>query len=351
MRFISTLFIAVLSLPLNAIAKKELPQLKAKQALDNIRLITTDGRFTYYQRRSGDLQLFTNYSNENLLKGEKLSQYSVSLSKSRKRIIITKDESMHTDLRVGKSVEIFLADLGKANPVKHGYGLSPRLHQSDGLLSFFDPDKKQLQLKRLSDGKIKKINLLNAVNDFFIPQVFMPTANDVIYSDLNKEGREGFLIHSLLDKKTSPVYKSAHPGSKLEACMIGNDLYIGEFSRGFQKNGSKISKLSIYNNQDFQKIEVVYQTLFADIGNMVCTDEEIFFIKTISTKEDIAAKETEVAKLSLKDNKVTVLTDMKELTQLVGMDRMVLSPYRGRYYIVKGPKNLTDDEIKKERKQ
>ena len=42
---------------------KPLPVLKTKQSLNNIRFISSDGKLTYFQRRSGDLQLSKNYLN------------------------------------------------------------------------------------------------------------------------------------------------------------------------------------------------------------------------------------------------------------------------------------------------
>ena len=55
----------------------QLPTLKAKQSLDNIRFISKDGKYTYYQRRSGNLQVSTNYSNEEVLDGEKHTEYFI----------------------------------------------------------------------------------------------------------------------------------------------------------------------------------------------------------------------------------------------------------------------------------
>ena len=42
-------------------AKIVLPELLAKQAVSNIRYLSQDGKFTYYQKRSGSLLFSSNY--------------------------------------------------------------------------------------------------------------------------------------------------------------------------------------------------------------------------------------------------------------------------------------------------
>ena len=53
-----------------AMPEIELPEISTKQAISNLRFISKDGKFTYYQRRSGSLLLSTN------LKVKKLEQKS-----------------------------------------------------------------------------------------------------------------------------------------------------------------------------------------------------------------------------------------------------------------------------------
>lgn len=350
-----TVFLAAafLSASLGAAAedsKKPLPELKAKQALDNIRFISHDGKYTYYQRRSGDLQLSTNYSNEQVLEGEKLSEFLVYSSPARKKLLVVKDGSFHSDMSPHKKLEIYLVPYGGAKSSLLGSGRYPKLHQGDAFASYYLPREKKLQILDLrTQKKPFSVQLLNPVNPFFSPQVFMPTPNDVVHSDINEKGHEAFLLRSLLDGKTSTVYKSSYPGNKLEACLMGEALFIGEFERDQGKGGTKILKVPLYGNKDFANFEILYQSASADIGNMVCLEDEVYFIKTVSYKEELNLKETEVASLNLKNKKVSALTNLKRVTQLINMDGMVLAPYLGRYYIVKGSASIVDDSIQKEK--
>jgi hypothetical protein len=58
----------------------EVAQLQTKQDISKIRYISSDGKFTYYQKNSGELQLSTNYNFTTLLKKPKLTQYNLFTS-------------------------------------------------------------------------------------------------------------------------------------------------------------------------------------------------------------------------------------------------------------------------------
>ncbi len=325
---------------------KRPPILKAKQSLDNIRFISSDGKYTYYQRRSGDLQVFTNYDNKLVMEGAKLTQYSLSSSSSGKKILILKDSSFHEQLSHLKENEIYTVDFGKSSPKLIGKGQDPKLHQDDRFVSYYLPLEKKLVLSRLMDGHKTTVPLLSDSNEFFRPERVMPTPNDIIYTDLNKNGEQAALIRSLIDSTARPIYKSSRPGNKLEICQINGDLIVGEFPRGNSKGGTRIVQIPLYMNEGHQKVRPLYQSQQADIGNMVCLKKSIYFIKTLSYDSDLDLKETEVARLNLKDHRVETLTNLGKVTQIMSMDGMVLAPLRGDYFIIKGPKNLTDDSIK-----
>lgn len=346
----TVLFVLVLSLAGHAQMKSP-PVLKAKQALDNIRFISKDGKYTYYQRRSGDLQVFTNYDNKVVIEGQKLTQYSLSASETQKKIVILKDDSFHDQLSHLKSHEIYTIDFGGASAKLHGKGQGPKLHQNDRFISYLLPTERKIYIVRTTDGKKTSVPLLSASNDFFLPDREMPTPNDLIYTDVNDKGEEAVLIRSLIESGAQTIYKATRPGNKIEICLAENSLIIGEFPRGASKGGTRILEVPLYMNKDYKKSKTLYQTQQADIGNMACLDEEIYFIKTLSLHPELNLKESEVARLSLKDQKVDVLTDLGKVTQIVVMDGMVLAPLRGKYFIIKGPKNLTDDSIKEEKER
>lgn len=358
MRFINKTLLLLLSAALASFAgengqnaqTKELPLLKAKQSLENIRFISKDGKYTYYQRRSGDLQLSTNYSNEQVLDGKKLTEYLVFSSPARKKLIFAKDESFHSDMSFYKPMKLYIAPYGGAKPVFAGQGTSPKLHLEDSFISYYRPKSRTVKIKSLASDKERSVKLLNPINPYFTPQVFMPVPNEVIYSDLNEDGREAFLARSLLNGEAKTVFKSAYPGNKLEACLTDDSLYVGEFERGDGKGGSKILKIPLYGNPNYEKFEILYQSSGADIGNMVCVPDKIYFIKTTAYDKDLNLKKTEAALLDLDKKRTQIMTDLKRVSQLVDMDGMILVPRLGSYRVLEGAADATDDSINRSKR-
>ena len=327
-----------------------LPVLKGKQSLDNIRFISQDGKFTYYQRRSGKLQLSTNYSNKEVLEGQKHTQYFIHSSPARNKLLIEQDNAFHREMGVNKVNKIHLVDFGGHESKLLAEGISPRLHRDDSYISIFYPKEKLIGVREVKDSKDKVlIELLNPLNPSFVPKVLMPTPNDVIYTDINKEGHQAFLIHAVLDKKMKTLYKAVYPGSKLEGCIVGEDLIVGEFPQVANMSGSRIVKIPLFNNENYLKTDIIYQAQNSDIGNMVCNDNKVFFIKTMAHNKKINLKETEVASINLKTKEVTVLSDLEYVTQIISMDGMILAPLRGKYYIIKGKRNIVNDALKKDK--
>lgn len=327
-----------------------LPVLKGKQSLDNIRFISQDGKFTYYQRRSGKLQISTNYSNKEVLDGKKYTQYFIHSSPARKRILIEKDEAFYQEMGIHKVNKIFTADYGQSEAKFVANATSPRLHRDDSYISLFYPREKNIGVRKAGDSKDSVlIKLRNPLNPSFSPVVLMPTPNDVLYTDINKDGNQAFLMYSILENKMQTVYKASYPGSKLEGCIVGEDLIVGEFAQVENSSGSKIIKIPLFNNESYQKMNIIYQNQASDLGNMLCEHNKVFFIKTLSYNKKLNLKETEVASIDLGKNNLSIISDLEYVTQLISMDGMVLAPLRGKYYIVHGKKSVVDDGLKRDK--
>ena len=76
-------------------AKTQLPELLAKQSINNIRLISQDGKLTYYQKKSGSLFLSTNYKVSELIKGPADSHYTLVVGDFQRKIAIAQNENYH----------------------------------------------------------------------------------------------------------------------------------------------------------------------------------------------------------------------------------------------------------------
>jgi hypothetical protein len=333
-----------------AAEKSKLPILKTKQSLNNIRFISNDGKYTYYQKSSGELLLSKNYKNYTVLKNDTNTEYFIYSSDSKKKLIIEVDSFFHTINSYNKLNKLYLVDYGKETTEEIGLGLAPKLHLNDQYYSSFNPKLKTLSYYKTNENKkVFTIRLANPLNPFFIPETSMLTMHDIVYTDINKEGQNAILSHSIIDKKTQTIYKSTLSGAKVEYCVMDKKLYVGEFSFGDIEGNSKILEIPLYNNPDFKNYKILYQSQQSDIGNMRCEGGDIYFIKTLTYNEKINLKTTEIAKYSTRDNKTSIISDLKYVTQIIVIDDMIVSPFRGNYYLIKGNANLNKDGIKKDK--
>ena len=244
-------FIFCLVLSSNVYAKK-LPELQTKQALDNIRLITSDGKYTYYQQRSGDLQMSTNYDNKVVMKNPKDTYYLLRSTTEQSKIVIEVIKNYHKRLNFFELNEIHLIDFGKTTPTKLVDGVDARLHLKDRWLTYFHPREKTIFLKNIvSNSKPLKVVLNNKVNPYFTPSVIMPTPDTVLYTDINKDGYMAVQMYTLSEKNITTVYKSKFAGMRLDLCVLGENLYMGEFSYDGINLGSSVVKIPLFQNKGF----------------------------------------------------------------------------------------------------
>ena len=145
MRFISKV---LMCFPLIAYG---LPELKTKQAIQNIRYISQDGLVTYYQKSSGHLQFATNYNFQTVMKSEKNTEYKLVVSEAVGKVAIEVDKTFFQTNNLKKDNDIFLAVYKSSEkPKKVGAGTAPRFHLSTGWLSYFKSTEKSSRYSRIS---------------------------------------------------------------------------------------------------------------------------------------------------------------------------------------------------------
>ena len=162
-------------------AKTLPPEFITKQDISNLRFISHDGKFTYYQRRSGALVLSTNYSVKKILQGQNGTNYLIRSSPSRKKILITEEENFHTFFSLKNLKKIYATDFNGSNIIFMGKGIRPRLHLNDSRVSFYNPYKKTITIKKTHSANSGfHINIMAGLNPYFYPQVVMLDVNTVL---------------------------------------------------------------------------------------------------------------------------------------------------------------------------
>ena len=149
-----------------------------------------------------------------------------------------------------------------------------------------------------------------------------------------------------MTQKSSILYKSTQSGTRLELCQAKGYLAIGEFPYDDIARSSKILQIPITASTNLAGYSTLYSSTDSDLGNMICSEPAIYFVKTLTHLKKINHKITEAVRLDLKTTKVQTITDLGAVTQLISMDGRILIPYRGEFYVLEGTANLTDDKLK-----
>lgn len=334
------LFIFILSFNVSA-RNSTLPILKTKSDIKDIRFITKDGKFTYYQRRSGTLLLSTNYKVKEILKAEVGSQFTIHSSSSNKKIIITVDDTFHTYLGLRHLKRIYVNNIGSEEVREIGKGHSPILHLNDTWMSWFNPYTRNVSFINIKSPTLNfEVKIKNTLNAYFRPDVVMLNEKEVLYTDINNKGVPAILYYSRKLKKVKAIFKSASSSQRIELCKNDKSLFVGEFGFNNSPRGSIIAKVNL-KMFNIDKADIVYQSRMNDFGNIKCSfkKDHLYFIKNISK---IGGRvESEVNAFNHVKKSSRIISDLKYVSQLLAMDGRLLVPFRGVFYVLEGDTDLT----------
>lgn len=331
--------------------EKKLPELMTKQSLSNIRYLSKAGKVTYYQNRSGELKFSTNYQVQLVKTGTEQTQFLINASDDETWIGVEEIPNPHRPLPGVNLHKLYVGKFAGKNLQEAGSGVNIQFQRSDRFFTYFDPLFRKIHIKSTTDLENEKtIRIFNKTDPIFVPESFLVTDNNLVFTDINSKGQSAVLMYSLSDKKFETIYKTQNQNEKLELCYMGDILIIGEFPKTTETENSKILRLNLFNNPNFEKVELLYASKISDIGNMVCEKDKLFFIKTTSFNKTLNMRESDVAQINLKSKKLTLLSQLGDVTQLTKLSHYILAPYKGEYLIVSGQKNILDDSIKKGQK-
>ncbi|MBY0415835.1 MAG: hypothetical protein K2Q18_16810 [Bdellovibrionales bacterium] len=316
-------------------AKIILHELLTKQAVGNIRFLSQDGKFTYYQKRSGSLLFSTNYKVIEFLKGKVGTQYTVIGSRARKKIAIMQNENFHNLYSQRAKEKIYLLNFGDTKPFEIGFGGSAQLHLDDAWLSYYDSYAKTIYFVNTDSPALKfSIKLNNKINPYFTPQVVMSDDDTIYYTDLGETGSFGLLQYKRSLAKAEIIFKSHTPMVKAEICINNNSLIMGIFGINLSKEGTYISK-SPLPLEDFSKRKAIYISLTNDAGQMICDygTNSVTVIKNFGTNDNY---KTDLIDINTENKEITQLSELNTVTSVINMDGTLLALDKGKYFIVKG---------------
>ena len=314
-----------------------LKELATKQDPSSLRFISRNGKYTYYMKKNGSLALSTSYKVKEVLKGNPLGNYLITSGPSRKKLVIEHIGHFHNYFSLTLPHSIFIGGFGGDSFSPVGKGIAPKLHLDDLWLQFYSPRKNLIQFISTSNAVVSfSIQIPKGKNPYFSPAVTMLNQQVIFYSSKNKFDSISLIKFDRITKKKEVYKKWADPLVEIELCKIGEKLFVFEKGILDSRHGTKLTALTPSKDKSET---LIYQSPQNDFGNMICNQNEIFFIKTIASPDKKVIHE--VAKITLdKQFKVDQLSHIKYATQLISMDGLILTPFHGKYLVVKGKEDL-----------
>lgn len=324
----------------------ELPKLLTKHSPSSLRFITMDGKYAYVTKRAGVLGVVSSFRNVDFISESSSSDFIVSGSRFKRRLAIEIIPHAHTELNLFKSHKIVVVDWGNSVVKDIGVGRSARLHLDDEWISFYNTSEKSITISNILTQKKYQIRLSPKTNPFFVPEVEMIFSDTVAYTDVNDKGYTALILYNLLTQQSSIIYKSSQNATKIELCQGKEYLAIGEFPYEGADRGSKIMQIKVSSSSNLGGYTTIYDSNDRDLGNMICMNDSIYFVKTLNEDKKLRYKATEAARLDLKTMQVQAKTSMNNVAQIIEMDGRVIIPFRGEFLVLEGESNLTEDILK-----
>ncbi len=345
---LNSLLLFLLFIPYLSADEIELPVLTTKQDIRNIRYVSSDGIYTYYQRSNGTLQFSTNYKVTEVLSLAPQTEYTLKTSPTKKYILVEVNPNYHTYLAPRDNQDIYLIEYGSPKATKVAKGKILGLHVEDKWFSYFNSFTKLLTIQSPLTEKLKhQVKLANNKNPYFVPEVVMSDQDTALYTDINKEGIPGVLTFKLNSKNIGLLHKSSSATKRIELCLNESNLFLMEYGVDPIEKGTVIYQLKA-NELDMKKAKTIYQSNENDLGSLVCTLKEntIYFIKTF--RNSIGKLTYDAYKVNLDDSKAQRISTVNFATNIFLLDQKLLLPYQDKYYILEGENNLTEfDKINK----
>lgn len=325
---------------------KEFPKFLTKHSIESLRFMSNDGRYAYVTKKTGVLGLVSSFRSVDFISDAGSSDFIVQGSRFKKRLAIEVVPNAHTEQNLIKNHKVMVVDYGNTFSRDVGAGVSAKLHLEDEWISFYQPYDRNIVVKNLLTDRSYAIKLSSKISPFFVPEVEMINSENVLFSDVNDKGNIGLTQYNLSSSKSTVIFRSGQTGTQISMCQEKSYLAFGEFPYDDLIRESSINSIPIGKSANLGGYASIYTSPDSDLGNLVCTEQHIYFIKTMSYQKSINTKVTELVKLNLKSSKVEALTDLGNITQVIKMDNRIMVPYRGDFYVIEGEYNLSDDKLK-----
>lgn len=306
--------------------------LKTKQAIENIRFISNDSKYTYFQKNSGELSLSANFSTRPVFKDTANTHYIIHHSNDRLRLIVTKDKEYYSFFSPKKELDIFVIPFGEKDATYIGKGRNPKLHLRDSWITYFSPLTNILHFQEIEGDKRKYQVMLQApAQSFHSPDVVMINDRLFVYTDLDGEFLAKTLTFYPQTKQKETIYQAATPGQYQQLCLIKNQMIISEFSKTFLEPNSVIMKVDIKQSPTLKALKPLYNQATRDLGRIHCLKDRIYFLKERATSKTHTLPLQDIFSVNYLTAELLQHTSGQNFNQIFDMDGRLMTILSGEF--------------------
>lgn len=332
---LSRLIIAAISISL--CAKATLVEIATKQSEERIRYQSSDGKYTFYQKRDGGLALSQYLKTSEILTNPVGTQYLVLGTKDEKTFLVLVKNNFHQEnsIRSNWIIKKYLPEEGIFNDL--GEGVGAKFQMDDQWISFYNFYSKKVEIISLANNLLSfGFKVQSAFSSYFVPQVVVLDNNSVIFTDQNEKGESGVVLFTKSEGKFSTLYKNQSPLHKLELCKVKDQIAIGHFPMPSVNSHSIIKTIKVNDIHTKSPVpKTVYRNSFADLGQMKCDKDKVMFIKTHKNDADRRYFETDLVRLDVETQKTQQLTENHKIRRFFIMSGQTYVPLEGKMYMIK----------------
>lgn len=329
MGFVKIFLVAVFIL--SSEGKSLLPELTAKQSIQNIKYLTKENDITFYVKSNKVLSFSSNFKAYEILKNEVETEFGVIKHPSQNLYLITSKNSSYENLNTVNDQSIYLYSTEDKKLTLLGSGQLASFNFTGDYISFYSYQSSTYFFMKTSNiFDVYKIKLFSK-NVFFTPDIAIFDMQNIFFTDCNDQNQVGLLKVNIETKSRQTIMKSENIATKFEISQSSDQLFILETLY------KKVGYTNIYslqkNENDISKRNFIYESSDGSASQMSFYKDGLLFIKNFG----LGSKYSELHYLNLESKKTQIISDLDFTTSYFFFEDNIFIPHRESIYVLNNP--------------
>lgn len=320
--------ILILFFSLTIAAKTILPELTAKQNIQNIKYLTKAEDITFYVKSNKILSFSSNFKAYEIIKEDTEVEYGVIKHPHLNLYLITAKSNAYENLSLVNEGSIYLFSTEDKKLILIGKGSLAKFNFDGSFITFFNRTNTSLHfLKTSNPSDISRIKL-NSSNIFFNPQIEVFDLKNIYFTDLNNEKNIGLLQLDFETQKRQTIFKGDHAGIKLELASSRENLYILETT--YKKLGYTNLYALKRGEVDISKRDFLFDFSNGSSFHLSIFKDKLLFISNTG----INSHYSELFSFDLKTKTALIHSDLSFVSSYFYYEENLFIPFRETVYAI-----------------